>query len=50
MRLILTKLLWHFDMESSPECARWVDQESYNLWDRPPLKVKLSLSAGQEYI
>ena len=48
MRLILTKLLWHFDLELSPESSDWVDQGSYNLWDRRPLKVKLFLAAGRE--
>ncbi|KAI9931250.1 hypothetical protein MW887_010912 [Aspergillus wentii] len=42
MRLILTKILWHFDLELSPNCDNWIDQETYNLWSRPALMVKLS--------
>lgn len=44
MRLILTKLLWHFDLELSPEYVGWVNHHSYSLWDRPSMKVKLSLA------
>ena len=44
MRLILVKLLWHFDLELGPEEFGWVEQKSYTLWDRPPLKVKVSLA------
>lgn len=41
MRLILTKLLYTFDLELAPESSRWADQEMYNLWRRPDLKVRL---------
>lgn len=44
MRLILVKTLWHFDLELTPEGLDWVEQKSYNLWDRPPLRVKVSLA------
>lgn len=44
MRLILVKLLWHFDLELNPEGFGWVEQKSYTLWDRPPLEVKVSLA------
>ncbi|KAF7161804.1 hypothetical protein CNMCM5623_007269 [Aspergillus felis] len=39
MRLILAKVFWNLDMELCPESGDWADQESYNLWNRPPLKV-----------
>jgi hypothetical protein len=47
MRLILAKVFWHFDMELCPESADWADQESYNLWSRPPLKVIISRADGR---
>ncbi|EAW10448.1 cytochrome P450 [Aspergillus clavatus NRRL 1] len=46
MRLILTKVLWHFDMDLCPESEDWAEQESYNLWCRPALNVKLSAADG----
>lgn len=42
MRLILTKLLYTFDLDLDPESDQWAKQEMYNLWRRPELKVKLS--------
>lgn len=44
MRLILVKLLWHFDLELSPEEFGLVEQKSYTLWDRSPLEVNVSLA------
>lgn len=45
MRLILTKVLWSFDLDLQPESLDWSDQRSYSLWSRPALLVKL-LRAG----
>ncbi|RLL98773.1 hypothetical protein CFD26_105148 [Aspergillus turcosus] len=47
MRLILAKVIWHLDMELCPESEDWADQESYNLWSRPPLKVTISRADGR---
>ncbi|KAJ5272759.1 hypothetical protein N7478_007884 [Penicillium angulare] len=47
MRLILTKLLWHYDFTLQPECSNWAAQNSFSLWSRPPLMVKL-FRAGSE--
>lgn len=41
MRLILTKVLWYFDLDLQPESLHWSEQRSYSLWSRPPLVVKL---------
>ncbi|GAD91552.1 hypothetical protein PVAR5_0124 [Paecilomyces variotii No. 5] len=41
IRLILCKLLFHFDIELCPESVNWVDQEVYFLWDKPALMVNL---------
>lgn len=41
MRLILTKVLYSFDMELRPESSGWAQQEAYNLWKRPALWVRL---------
>lgn len=41
IRLIMSKLLFHFDLGLSPESADWIDQETYFLWDKPALWVTL---------
>lgn len=41
MRLFLAKVLWHFDVELSPECGDWLNQKSYILWEKGALPVRL---------
>ena len=41
IRLIMSKLLFHFGLGLSPESANWIDQETYFLWDKPALWVTL---------
>ncbi|KAF2458035.1 cytochrome P450 [Lineolata rhizophorae] len=41
IRLILCKVLFHFDVELRPESSRWIDQNCYVLWDKPPLWVRI---------
>lgn len=41
MRLILTKVLYHFDLDILRESSNWAEQEMYNLWSRPALKVRV---------
>ncbi|KAJ5765369.1 hypothetical protein N7520_004928 [Penicillium odoratum] len=41
IRLILCKLLYHFDPALCPESANWTDQKVYFLWDKPKLMVTL---------
>jgi hypothetical protein len=42
MRLILTKVLYNFDLELLPESANWIaDQKVYSLWQKTPLMVKV---------
>ena len=49
MRLILTKVLWYFDLELQPESLHWSDQRSYSLWSRAPLMVELH-RAGTKHV
>ncbi|KAL1863707.1 hypothetical protein Plec18170_000545 [Paecilomyces lecythidis] len=42
IRLILCKLLFHFDIELCPESVNWINQEVYFLWDKPALMVNLT--------
>jgi hypothetical protein len=41
MRLIITKVLFNFDMQLCPESQDWADQKMFTLWEKPPLMVKL---------
>lgn len=42
MRVILTRLLWRFDLELLPESRDWMDQRIFFLWDKPALMVKIT--------
>lgn len=41
MRLLLAKLLWHFDWELGEGMKGWTRQKSFAIWERGPLVVKL---------
>jgi hypothetical protein len=41
MRLIIAKVLYHFDIELCPESDDWDDQNTYILWEKKPLICKL---------
>ena len=41
MRLILAKILWHFDLELSENCCNWDRQRIIMVWEKPPLNVIL---------
>ncbi|EXJ61603.1 hypothetical protein A1O7_02031 [Cladophialophora yegresii CBS 114405] len=42
-RLVIAKLLWHFDMELDGDHSTWVeDARFYVLWELQPLNVKLT--------
>lgn len=48
MRLVLTHLLWTFDLEQPAvqgpeEVERWETQKNWILWDKAPLIVRLKL-------
>jgi hypothetical protein len=42
MRLIVSKLIWNFDMELQQESQNWSNQLTYNLWSKGELNVKLT--------
>jgi hypothetical protein len=41
MRLILAKIIWHFDMELVDGSERWNEQKCFVLWSKGPLMVRL---------
>lgn len=41
IRSILTRMMWHFDMELCEQSRAWTQQKAYLMWDKPPLWVKL---------
>lgn len=43
MRVILAKMLWHFDLELAPGMDDWLDRNKlFMLWEKPALEIKLS--------
>ncbi|KAI6377235.1 hypothetical protein MCOR31_001300 [Pyricularia oryzae] len=49
MRLILGRLLWNFDLSLSPECSRWIkEQKVFQVWEKTPLKVKITMRRDLE--
>lgn len=44
MRLIVTKVFWSFEMTMDESSVTWNIQKSYNIWERKPLMVDLSLA------
>jgi len=42
MRLIMSKVLFNFDLELLPKCQNWIaHQKIYSLWEKIPLIVKI---------
>ncbi|KNG90648.1 benzoate 4-monooxygenase cytochrome P450 [Aspergillus nomiae NRRL 13137] len=44
--LILGKLLYHFDLQAEGKLGRWEDQETYAVWVKTPLPVRLRVRDG----
>lgn len=43
MRLILAKILWHFDLELVPHQDDWMsNQRVFALWEKPALQIRLT--------
>lgn len=42
MRLIITRILWNFDLEMCDGMEQWSKQKIYTLWEKGPLMVKLN--------
>ncbi|OLN87387.1 Isotrichodermin C-15 hydroxylase 21 [Colletotrichum chlorophyti] len=43
IRMILAKILWHFDISITPDNYDWINrQRIYTLWEKPPLMVNLT--------
>ncbi|KIW99581.1 uncharacterized protein Z518_11320 [Rhinocladiella mackenziei CBS 650.93] len=46
LRIILSKLLWSFDLklDSRSDSSKWIeDQDTFMLWEKPPLWIDLTL-------
>ncbi|KAJ5919048.1 hypothetical protein N7466_009991 [Penicillium verhagenii] len=41
MRMILARMIINFDMELAEPHLDWMDQKTYNLWEKPPLMLNL---------
>ena len=42
IRLILAKVLWHFDLKLCGESENWIDQKVYLMWEKGPLKCQIT--------
>ena len=43
MRVILAKVLWHFDLELRPGMDDWLERHKlFMLWEKPALMVRLT--------
>lgn len=40
-RLVIAKLLWHFDPVYVPSRENWLDQKIFMVWQKPPMLAKL---------
>ncbi|EKG12580.1 PAS domain-containing protein [Macrophomina phaseolina MS6] len=47
IRLMLSYLLWHFDLELCKESENWMDQKVFVLWSKNPLMVKVKPVEGR---
>jgi len=42
MKLVLARLIWNFDLlQLNAASENWMDQDSYTLWEKSQLLVKL---------
>ncbi|KAJ5713882.1 uncharacterized protein N7483_011063 [Penicillium malachiteum] len=41
IRMILSKLLFNFDLQICKESEDWIDQKVYTIWDKPALMIEL---------
>lgn len=41
MRLVLTRLLWEFDIELVDKAQDWTDARVFLIWEKKPLSVRL---------
>lgn len=44
MRLIMSKVLWNFDLELCEESRGWMDQSVFLLWMKKPLVVRVKVA------
>ncbi|RSM03265.1 hypothetical protein CDV31_010541 [Fusarium ambrosium] len=48
MKVILSRVVWNFDLTLDPECSQWMEsQKVYNVWAKGPLMVKLEPVKGE---
>jgi hypothetical protein len=42
IRLVLSNVLWSFDLALSEESEGWLEQDAYAVWEKRPLVVRLT--------
>lgn len=48
MRLILTRMIFNFDMTLAEPDVDWENQECYTLWTKSPLMIKITECANSQ--
>jgi hypothetical protein len=43
MRLVMAYMLWSFDLTLAEDSGDWFDQNSYIVWEKRPLNIKLTI-------
>jgi cytochrome P450 len=46
MRLIITRVLWNFDLKLRKESENWADQRVFSIWHKGPLMVEVKARAS----
>lgn len=46
LRSIISRVLWHFDMELEKASQEWMEQKEYTVWNKSPLWVRLTYRTG----
>lgn len=46
MRLIMSRLLWNFDVKIADDSRSWINQKIFLFWEKGPLNVYLTQRSG----
>ena len=50
MKLILTRIIWNFDLEIDVKDRNWEKQDMFILWDKPALYARIRPRADKKAV